>query len=217
MKTIKILFFALLCGFVIFSCNGKIEKNKPISTKPTINKVVKTPVKVIQILPLGYVHPDYITEVKSAIKKFYGYDSNVLPSVDFTNDIIAASGVRLDAGKILDKYTTTTHRLIITERDIAYNCPERDNREWGIFGLSYISKPICVISTFRLNRCNGKFVPIKQLYDRIDKIALHEIGHNLGLDHCSTLHCMMSPAGGSIKEVDEEKIWFCDQCKARFN
>jgi len=50
--------------------------------------------------------------------------------------------------------------------------------------------------------------------ERLDKIVLHEIGHNLGLDHCTNdPQCMMNAANGSIKEVDQERIWFCDKCR----
>lgn len=49
-------------------------------------------------------------------------------------------------------------------------------------------------------------------------MALHEIGHNLGLIHC-THHkdCLMNDAKGTIQQVDQEKIWFCSKCSKVFN
>ena len=40
----------------------------------------------------------------------------------------------------------------------------------------------------------------------LDKIVLHEIGLNLGLDHCTNdPQCLMNAANESIKEVDQER------------
>lgn len=48
---------------------------------------------------------------------------------------------------------------------------------------------------------------------RLKKVALHEIGQNLGLVHCRNhLECLMNDADGTIKQVDKERIWFCEKC-----
>jgi len=209
MKTIKILFFALLCGLAIFSCHGKTEKNKPVLV---VNKDVKknpTSNRIIRILPLGDVHTEYINVVKMAVKNFYGYDCVVLPQKALTPDILAPSKTRYEASKILDKYNSNDYQLILIEKDIACQMKERHTNEWGIFGMGMLTGKTCVISTFRLKRN----VSTELFYERLRKVSLHEIGHNLGLDHCTNNpHCMMNAANGTITQVDREKIWFCDKC-----
>lgn len=98
--------------------------------------------------------------------------------------------------------------LLITEKDIAYN-KSRQFPEWGIFGLGLRPGKTCVVSTFRLKRKVSK----SQMLIRLKKVGLHEIGHNLGLSHCSNnKECMINDANGTIKQVDREKIGFCKKC-----
>ena len=98
--------------------------------------------------------------------------------------------------------------LIITEKDIA--CKKGKINEWGLFGLGYRPGVTCVVSTFRIRKKVSK----DKFNNILVKVCLHEIGHNLGLDHCKSgdHRCMMNDANGTIKEVDKEQIFFCKNC-----
>jgi archaemetzincin len=171
-------------------------------------KQVKT--KVIYIQPLGDVNYSCVYEVKKTLEMFYGVKVNVKTKLEFTDDILSPSKTRYDAGKILRKYDSNDVLLILTEKDITHRKDE--NPEWGIFGLGFCPGKTCVISTFRLR----KNVNQEKMIERLTKVAVHEIGHNMGLDHCiNNNECLMNDAGGTIKQVDSEKIWFCDKCRNR--
>ena len=67
----------------------------------------------------------------------------------------------------------------------------------------------CIISTYRLQANVTK----QKTLERLEKVALHEIGLNLGLDHCTkNKECIMNDANVTIKQVDAEKMWLCEIC-----
>ena len=173
-----------------------------------VSSFVNTKPKTIYIQPLGHVNQEYLDFLKTSVKIFYGYDCVIKSKLNLTSDLLAGSKTRYEASKILKKFNSNENVLLITEKDIAHR-KSNDFPEWGVFGLGFRPGNTCVVSTFRLKKNVSK----EKLLERLKKVALHEIGHNIGLKHCSNnKECLMNDAGGTIKQVDREKIWFCSKC-----
>jgi archaemetzincin len=81
-----------------------------------------------------------------------------------------------------------------------------------VFGEAYAPGRAGMISLWRLNpQFYGEAANSAIFVARIVKEAVHEVGHTLGLAHCSRSYCVMH-FSNSIFEVDKKQSLFCDQC-----
>ena len=97
----------------------------------------------------------------------------------------------------------------LTASDISTT--KRRHKDWGIFGLGTIGGPTCVVSRYRLGAGRASR---KKRNVRLAKVALHELGHTLGLEHCPEVGCLMEDGKGTIRTVDRETD-FCPACRGR--
>ena len=89
----------------------------------------------------------------------------------------------------------------ITSKDVSTTMGK--HADWGVFGLGELGGDACVVSTFRIG--DGK--------RRLEKVAVHEVGHTLGLPHCPTKRCVMNDALGKVKTVDQSDGHLCRNCR----
>jgi len=194
----KNILLTLVCVFVVvFTPNLSIGPPQEIK---------------IFIQPLGDVSPNITNLIAKSISDFYGFKTEILKPVKPTDDLYAPSKTKYSANKILTKFNGSDNKMIITNYDISTK--KGNIKEWGILGLGLRPGNTCVVSTFRMkkNVSNNKF------QERLIKVALHEVGHNLGLKHCEyDKKCLMNDAKGTIKTVDNEKIWICSKCTQEIN
>ncbi len=81
-----------------------------------------------------------------------------------------------------------------------------------VFGEAYTPGRAALISLFRLKpEFYGEPADKGLLWQRAFKEAVHELGHTLGLKHCSNPPCVMH-FSNSILDTDKKQSLFCDQC-----
>ena len=86
-----------------------------------------------------------------------------------------------------------------------------------VFGHADPNAGVAAVYTRRLKPEFYGYVPDLMLYaKRAAKEVVHEIGHLLGLGHCTIPGCVMN-FSNSIYEVDEKSDDFCDKCRAIVN
>jgi len=209
-STIICILFLLLS----FSCSQEY-KHTPIIPNPTQKEEQvrdsSLTKPIIGITEYGYFDPALRHLVINQIKEFYGLTTvyntrKPLPIKAYVED-----RDRYYAGTLLfylkrAKPDSIDYHVGLTEADI---CTTTEKSEtWGIFGLGSLSGHSCIISTYRLKRDASRI----RLEERLIKVVLHELGHNFGLDHCSTKGCLMEDAEGKLLTVDLENLALCRHC-----
>ncbi len=170
----------------------------------------------VAIQPLHFQDKQMIQCLKENIEKYYHFRVMILPDHGLPEEAYYVPRNRYKAATLIkwllqNKPVNADYIIGITANDIS--AKKEDMEDFGIMGLGYRPGKSCIVSTFRIRSADQKL-----FRGRLAKIALHEIGHNLGLDHCTNAEdCMMHAAEASIHQIDKEKLDLCGSCKKKIH
>jgi archaemetzincin len=82
-----------------------------------------------------------------------------------------------------------------------------------VFGEAQLSGCYAVVSTHRLREeFYGLPTNAPLLLERAIKEAVHELGHTMGLRHCSDWRCVMASTH-AVEKLDLKSAEFCPRCR----
>ena len=167
----------------------------------------------LYLQPLGGQLPDEDVElVRAALGAMIGMETRLLPRAELPPAAFYPPRRRYRAERLLDFLDSRlpsdgTRILGLTGVDISTT--KGRFVDWGLLGLGRIGGASSVISAFRCRMNSTGAVNARQ---RLAKVAVHEAGHTLGLEHCPTRGCLMEDAEGRVATCDREYD-FCDRCR----
>jgi len=168
---------------------------------------------VIYIQPLGKELPARdVQYTVAALRTFYGLPVKLLDRVDLPKKAFYKPRRRYRAEKLLrflHKRLPADGIRIMGLTGVDISTTKGKHKDWGILGLAWLDGRACVISQFR---CKKKSRGRKHARIRLAKVAVHEIGHTLGLEHCPTVGCLMEDARGKVATTDREYD-ICASCR----
>jgi archaemetzincin len=184
-----------------------------------------TPSRKVAIQPFDGFDPVLLDTVRRTIQEVVGYQvvvlkSTPMPQKAFVNikyprfraDSIIRFLKEKDDRRFDYVMGLTPQELSHTKKDargqIKY--PAMKYRDWGIHGLGYCPGRTSVVSTAKIQSDRPGVMS-----RRLKKICVHELGHNLGLPHCSTQHCVMQDSNEKMSTIDNARLAFCASCKRK--
>lgn len=178
---------------------------------------------IVGIQPYNNFEPRLAQKIKSTIEDIYGMETIILPEKKIPKEFfVNIKSPRYRADSLIKHQSKTISNdvdfiLGLTPTDISTTKTAKagtltktgnNYQDWGIFGLGYRPGNSCVVSTFRIKHSDPEIFEA-----RLQKISLHELGHNFGLPHCSDKKCLMTDAVEKISTVDNANLDLCSKCK----
>ena len=161
-----------------------------------------TTVLRIKVMPLGSVAREAITTIQSRIVKCLKLPTEIFPPGPYPVFAFDETRLQYDAGKIIQAMEAAGGRP--------------DEKVVGVFGddlfipiFTHVfgearqDGGVALVSLFRM----------ENNHERSAKVALHELGHLLGLQHCLDSGCLMY-FSGDLAILDRIPFRFCRYCSA---
>lgn len=176
----------------------------------------------IAVQPYDEVPASWLDSIAAALEREHGaqvymLSSRALPTTAFTHtktaryraDSLLRHLLHIKPDSIDLILGLTRHDMSTTKYDAAGQVLEPASRysDWGVFGLGYRPGKASVLSSFRLGQGHHLLI------QRMQKVAVHEVGHNRGLPHCDNQSCVMRSAAERLSTIDAVKTRMCDQCR----
>ncbi len=169
--------------------------------------------RLLYIQPLGgELSAEDLELVRQALTELIGMETRLLPRVGLPAAAFYLPRRRYRAEKLLDfldgRMPPDGARILgLTGVDISTT--KGRFFDWGLLGLGRLGGASSVISEFR---CRMRSPGPANARERLAKVAVHEAGHTLGLEHCPTRGCLMEDAEGQVATCDREYD-FCPRCR----
>ena len=200
----KYLFLCVMGFYGCFACSNLSAKKATKSSEVQHNKTKTKGTLYLQ--PFDGLPLSTTRNVREQLSLLYSGPIILRPSIPLPQNAVNLEREgRFHADtliRFLSRQVGSSDLIIgLTNQDIT--TAKNGNSSWGIMGLGFCPGNACIASTFRLKGTNR----LEKLY----KVAIHELGHTQGLQHCPVNSCLMRDAEGK-DHLNEEK-GFCPSCK----
>jgi archaemetzincin len=164
----------------------------------------------VEIVPLGTVDEVALAVVTANLTALLGLTTRVAPPLAEPAYALIPSRRQYDASRIIKAHRAENRsgrlRFLLTEVDLCLPMLSH------VFGQAHVEAGVTVVSLNRLGNpdpATGR--ASTKLYERLAKIAVHEVAHVLGVRHCRQDGCLMN-FSLDLAHLDRLEMAFCPGC-----
>lgn len=166
--------------------------------------------RYIEIIPVGYVDQNALSHVTEVVEQRFKVEVRLGHPIDMPEAAFNASRKQYNAGIILNEVNknrspNSAKVLGVIEDDIYTGGLNY------VFGQAMLGGCCGVISLSRLRWGIEGTGKNKLFLSRVEKEAVHELGHTFGLKHCPNPRCVMF-FSSNLDDTDRKSADFCPEC-----
>jgi archaemetzincin len=168
---------------------------------------------LVEIIPIGPVDETACAVIAAHLEALMGLPARIRLPWPLPAKALLPARRQYDAGPILKDMALDLSlfqvRLGVTVLDLCLPILSY------VYGEAFLGGRLAVISLCRLGRLSdGRTAEKALLYERLAKVAMHEVSHALGVPHCREAGCLMRFSQG-LKNLDELSLRFCPGCRQK--
>ncbi len=160
---------------------------------------------LLDLIPYGEIDPLALSVVAANLQAVVGLTTRIRPVRPHPEEAFIATRYQFDAVKVVGalghEKDGALFRMGVIQRDLCVPILTY------VYGESQLGGQAAVISFHRLHHIDRQVT-----YERGAKIAIHEAGHLLGLEHCRELGCLMR-FSKQLDQLDLLPMRFCSACE----
>jgi archaemetzincin len=165
----------------------------------------------IGLIDMGHAADTVLRVLAANIQTIFDVEADILSPMPVPDEAFEHRRGQYDAGLILNhlsRLCLPRHRRIVAITDVDLCSPVLTY----VFGQAQLGGRFAILSDFRLrNTADTTCAPSALYYERIVKVALHEIGHTFSLYHCEAPGCLMRMSP-ETRDLDELAVYLCNRC-----
>ena len=160
---------------------------------------------LLDVIPYGMDDPLTATIIGANIQAIVGLNTRIREERHQPDDAFIQTRNQYDASKILKSLSTeqeaSVFRLGVIQADLCIPILTY------VYGEAQLGGKAAVISLYRLHDVEQDL-----FYERAAKVAIHEVGHLIGLEHCLGIDCLMR-FSKQLEQLDRLPMHFCSTCE----
>jgi len=173
--------------------------------------------QVIAFQPLGNYNEPILEHLTIDLRDFYNKQVIILNPVDIPREYYNENAGQYSGDSLIMFLKTFLNDTIVEVVGLIHDpvftmkktqISRIDYIDGNLLGIGHQPGKTCLVSDFNL-----KTEYETLYYLRLRKVVIHEIGHNLGLSHCTNDKCIMSEKNGSVINLDNNGSDYCQKCK----